>query len=230
MKLGWLYSFYLHFRQRVTNDSTTMMSLICKLLVLLLLPVFRCDAFLLMNPSHNRVKRNPNANVQHASSTTRLHGIKATIRIVGRKTSEKWIEEGCKMYETRLRPNNVDVVTEWCKNNDALIKNVQNDAERSTPIIMLDPFAKESSSEVFTDRFYKWVEKGGSRVVFVIGGAEGLPEELRSGKAIGNQKPILYSLSQLTFTHQFARLVLVEQIYRASEIVSCLCLVGNSLL
>jgi len=195
-----------------------MMSLICKLLVLLLLPVFRCDAFLLMNPSHNRVKRNPNANVQHASSTTRLHGIKATIRIVGRKTSEKWIEEGCKMYETRLRPNNVDVVTEWCKNNDALIKNVQNDAERSTPIIMLDPFAKESSSEVFTDRFYKWVEKGGSRVVFVIGGAEGLPEELRSGKALGNQKPILYSLSQLTFTHQFARLVLVEQIYRASEI------------
>jgi len=56
-----------------------------------------------------------------------LFGIKATIRIVGRKTSEKWIEDGCKMYETRLKPNNVDVQTEWCKTNDALIKNVKSD-------------------------------------------------------------------------------------------------------
>jgi len=89
------------------------------------------------------------------------------------------------------------------------------------PIVLLDPFGKETTSEVFTEKFYNWVEQGGSRIVFVIGGAEGLPPELRSGSALdSHQKPILISLSQLTFTHQFARLVLIEQIYRASEIVS----------
>jgi 23S rRNA pseudoU1915 N3-methylase RlmH len=46
--------------------------------------------------------------------------------------------------------------------------------------------------------------------------ADGLPEELRAGSA--GTKPIFVSLSDLTFTHQFARLVLIEQVYRASEI------------
>lgn len=43
--------------------------------------------------------------------------------------------------------------------------------------------------------------------------AEGLPDELRSSST-----QIMISLSDLTFTHQFARLLLIEQIYRASEI------------
>lgn len=52
---------------------------------------------------------------------------------------------------------------------------------------------------------------GGSRLVFVIGGAEGLPPSLKKSKE-------LWSLSKLTFTHQWARVLLTEQIYRATEI------------
>lgn len=52
---------------------------------------------------------------------------------------------------------------------------------------------------------------GGSRLVFVIGGAEGLPSALK-------EKKELWSLSKLTFTHQWARVLLTEQIYRATEI------------
>jgi len=62
---------------------------------------------------------------------------------------------------------------------------------------------------------YNWLELGGSRLVFVIGGAEGLPHELKYGLKNGHN---LLSLSKLTFTHQFARTLLMEQIYRASEI------------
>jgi Predicted SPOUT methyltransferase len=46
--------------------------------------------------------------------------------------------------------------------------------------------------------------------------AEGLPKELKETR--NNAQPILLSLSDLTFTHKFARLVLIEQIYRATEI------------
>lgn len=47
----------------------------------------------------------------------------------------------------------------------------------------------------------------------MIGGAEGLPPELLEQ---GDRKMI--SLGMMTFTHQFARVLLMEQIYRASEI------------
>lgn len=53
---------------------------------------------------------------------------------------------------------------------------------------------------------------------FIHLSAEGLPDELRSGGVPRGGRPILLSLSDLTFTHQFARLVLIEQLYRASEI------------
>jgi 23S rRNA (pseudouridine1915-N3)-methyltransferase len=53
---------------------------------------------------------------------------------------------------------------------------------------------------------------GGARLSFVVGGAEGLPPELKGAPYE------LLSLSKLTFTHQFARVVLAEQIYRGAEI------------
>lgn len=155
--------------------------------------------------------------VGEAPSSSRTKGwlsaIKVTIRIVGRKNSERWIEDGCDMYLKRLKPANVDLVTEWHKSNEALIKGVQSDWDKNVPVVLLDPKGKKSSSEKFSSEFYRLAEQGGSRLVYVIGGAEGLPEELRS-----NGKSKLFSLSDMTFTHQFARLLLIEQIYRASEI------------
>jgi 23S rRNA (pseudouridine1915-N3)-methyltransferase len=145
-------------------------------------------------------------------------GMKVTIRIVGRKTgSEKWLEDACSMYQTRLRPANIDVDTVWHKNNDALVKGVLGDYTKGAPVVLLDPLGKTRSSEALADDFFDWIEEGGSRLIFVIGGAEGLPAELKTPPP-GSKPPILLSLSSLTFTHQFARLVLIEQLYRASEI------------
>jgi 23S rRNA (pseudouridine1915-N3)-methyltransferase len=143
---------------------------------------------------------------------TRLHLMKVTVRIVGRKPSEKWLDQGVGMYQQRLG-RVFDLQTEWYKSNDSLVKQIQADALKGHAVVILDPkIGVQYPSEVFADRFYEWMQQGGSRLVFVIGGAEGLPTSV-----LETDYPKV-SLSKLTFTHQFARLLLVEQIYRAYEI------------
>jgi 23S rRNA (pseudouridine1915-N3)-methyltransferase len=142
-------------------------------------------------------------------------GMKINIRIVGRKAgSEKWLEAGVAMYETRLRPSTLEVETTWHKDNDALVKGVETDQSKGHSVVLLDPVGKTRTSEQLSDDLYQWLDQGGSRLSLVIGGAEGLPSELKET----TPSPQLMSLSALTFTHQFARLMLIEQIYRASEI------------
>ena len=62
----------------------------------------------------------------------------------------------------------------------------------------------------FSSFLLKEIEKGGSRLTFLIGGPDGLTPKLKTFP--------LVSLSKMTLTHQIARLVLIEQIYRAFEI------------
>ena len=140
-------------------------------------------------------------------------GMQVKIRIVGRKSGgEKWLEDSYKMYETRLRPSPLEVETVWHKNDHDLIKGVQGDVDKNNAVVLLDPSGKQKTSEEFCEDLYQWLDQGGSRMTFVIGGAEGLPGELRQGNTE------MLSLSALTFTHQLARTLLIEQIYRASEI------------
>jgi 23S rRNA (pseudouridine1915-N3)-methyltransferase len=165
-------------------------------------------------------------------------GMKVHIRIVGRKSSEPWLEEGVEMYETRLRPSNVEVETTWHKDDAALVRGVDTDLAKGNTVVCLDPRGTLTTSESFCDQLYRWLEEGGSRLSFVIGGAEGLPPELQrnpptskansanrknsnrasSSSSSGEIITTMISLSPLTFTHQFARLLLIEQIYRATEI------------
>ena len=79
--------------------------------------------------------------------------------------------------------------------------------------MLLDPKGTTCTSEVFAEKVFEWLNQGGSRLSFVIGGAEGLPAELLQDKSLQTIR-----LSDLTFTHQFARVCLTEQIYRATEI------------
>ena len=138
------------------------------------------------------------------------------LRMVGRKNNgEKWLEDAYSTYDTRLKPTNLNVQTFYHKNDNELTKNIEADESKNHKVILLDPLGKLVTSEVFSDNMYNWLEDGGSRLTFVIGGAEGLPEELKAGRSGKND---LLSLGKMTFTHQFARVLLMEQIYRASEI------------
>jgi len=148
------------------------------------------------------------------SNISHIHmGMQVKIRIVGRKSgSEQWLEDAYDMYATRLRASPVDLETVWHKSDQDLIKGVQTDLDKNHAVVLLDPKGKQRSSEKFSEQVFDWLDRGGSRLAFVIGGAEGLPPELLS---INLEK---MSLSDMTFTHQFARTMLTEQIYRATEI------------
>ncbi|KAL7539381.1 hypothetical protein ACHAXR_009246 [Thalassiosira sp. AJA248-18] len=142
-------------------------------------------------------------------------GLEVKIRMVGRKNGgEKWLESAYSTYDTRLKPTNLNVQTHYHKNDNELIKGIDADENKNHKVILLDPLGKLCTSEVFSSNMYQWLEDGGSRLTFVIGGAEGLPEKIKDGVGKGD----LLSLGMMTFTHQFARILLMEQIYRASEI------------
>jgi 23S rRNA (pseudouridine1915-N3)-methyltransferase len=130
--------------------------------------------------------------------------LKLTILSVG-KTKDKWLEEAFNEYLKRLKPF-VQVQCHWAKDDLQLIEW----AEREGSYIGLDPTGRLMTSELFSDFLMQAWERGGSRLTLIIGGALGLPKELK-------QAPLI-SLSSLTFTHQITRLVLIEQIYRALEI------------
>ena len=86
-------------------------------------------------------------------------------------------------------------------------------ATREATVVALEVAGEALSSETFARTLERHGARGKGTVAFLIGGADGLPPELsRAAHA-------RLSLSSLTFPHRLARLVLVEQIYRAMTIL-----------
>jgi 23S rRNA (pseudouridine1915-N3)-methyltransferase len=88
------------------------------------------------------------------------------------------------------------------------------DADRAATVMLLDAGGKTFSSEAFA----KWIgeqrDRGVREVVFVCGDADGFPDMVRERV---KQK---ISLSAMTYSHELARVMLAEQIYRAFAILS----------
>lgn len=80
-------------------------------------------------------------------------------------------------------------------------------------VIALDRAGKQLSSEAFADLIGKCEVNGPYQIVFMIGGPHGLSD------ACKKRADCLLSLSQMTFPHQVARLLLYEQVYRAYTIL-----------
>eukprot|EP01031_Cornospumella_fuschlensis_P029643 gene29643-35781_t len=120
--------------------------------------------------------------------------------------ADDWIALGCTEYEKRLS-GSLKLQTVFLKSNEDLIRTLK---EQKGVAICLDETGKQFTSEEFSAHLLKAYEEGGAQVTFVIGGHDGLPKELKTKDCI--------SLSKMTWTHQMARLLLIEQIYRAFEI------------
>ncbi len=79
-------------------------------------------------------------------------------------------------------------------------------------VVALEVDGKAWTSTQFATNVQTWIERGGSRLVFLIGGAEGLPIDVSHAAAHK------LSLSTMTLPHRLARVLLLEQLYRAFSI------------
>jgi len=83
--------------------------------------------------------------------------------------------------------------------------------------VMLDPAGKRMDSAQFA-RLVSGAEQAARDLIFLVGGASGLPPAWREKAARengGQNGGLLLSLSEMTLPHELARAVLAEQIYRA---------------
>jgi 23S rRNA (pseudouridine1915-N3)-methyltransferase len=79
--------------------------------------------------------------------------------------------------------------------------------------VLLDPQGTEWSSEELAAEVRRWENIGTKEVAFIVGGPRGVSQEL------SRQVEKCWSLSRLTLTHEMARVVLLEQLYRAYTIM-----------
>jgi len=81
-------------------------------------------------------------------------------------------------------------------------------------LVALDEHGKQLGSRDFATRLKGWEDQGAPEILFILGGADGLAPEIRDRAAF------VLSLGQMTWPHLLARAMLVEQIYRAQQILA----------
>jgi 23S rRNA (pseudouridine1915-N3)-methyltransferase len=81
-------------------------------------------------------------------------------------------------------------------------------------VVLLDAAGKKLNSEQFAEWIRSCRDRGERELVFLCGAAEGFPQEL------ARRASVRISLSPMTFSHELARVMLAEQIYRAFAILS----------
>jgi 23S rRNA (pseudouridine1915-N3)-methyltransferase len=136
----------------------------------------------------------------------------------------KYFRDACEEYMKRSAPFARIVSTEvetapWKtdgerekskkKEGERLLRVLKKEEKKGAAIFLLDENGKENTSGTFSELLEK---HAGNTVVFVIGGALGFSKEVRE------KKYEHIALSRLTFPHELARVVLLEQIYRGITI------------
>ncbi len=123
------------------------------------------------------------------------------------KLKESYFKEGVFEYQKRLL-GRVEIIE--VNSIKEYIKNKQN-----AFLITMEIEGKQLSSEEFATKL-QTIEQDGyyNEILFLIGGAYGLEPDVR------NKSNFKFSMSKLTFLHQEAVLILIEQIYRAYKILN----------
>jgi 23S rRNA (pseudouridine1915-N3)-methyltransferase len=149
--------------------------------------------------------------------------MKLTLLLVG-KTDEKYLQEGIERYAKRLKHYidfNIEVIPDIRKG-----KSISSDRQKflegelilsrlnpSGELHLFDENGKTMTSREFAEFIQKKMASGLKELMLVIGGPYGFGEEVYK-KSVSS-----VSLSRMTFSHQLARLLCIEQLYRAFTIL-----------
>lgn len=152
--------------------------------------------------------------------------MKFTFLTIG-KIKEKWMRQGIEEYLKRLSPMaKVEILSPdeekmpenpspalkekvMEKEGDKLLKYLKDEDF----LILLDLKGKPVTSEELAGILQKKMVAGTSHFFLMIGGPYG------NGENIRKRADLKISISAMTFTHQMARLILAEQVYRAMKII-----------
>jgi 23S rRNA (pseudouridine1915-N3)-methyltransferase len=115
-------------------------------------------------------------------------------------------------YVGRIRRYAEIEVSELRPESAASIKRL--DTSASGTMVLLDAAGKQFSSEQFAEWIRSCRDRADRNLIFLCGAAEGFPETL------AKRASLRISLSPLTFSHELARAMLAEQIYRAFAILA----------
>jgi len=140
------------------------------------------------------------------------------------KTRQAYLHEGIEDYASRLaRYVEVDirVLKERCSNRDTDEVIRRKGAEvllaQCRPgsfTVALDPGGKQYDSPGLARQLGAWQDQGKREITFLLGGHVGLDH------TVIKAADALWSLSRLTFTHEMSRLIMLEQLYRAWNILA----------
>ncbi|MCM1003925.1 MAG: 23S rRNA (pseudouridine(1915)-N(3))-methyltransferase RlmH [Candidatus Gastranaerophilales bacterium] len=139
------------------------------------------------------------------------------------KIKEKFLKDGIDEFLKRLTPYTAMEIVELnpveIKDNqtekalleegEKILSNIKPDSY----VITMEILGKQLSSEDFAAKINEITISGISELVFIIGSSCGI------APTVSQRANFKLSISKMTFLHQFARLLLVEQIYRAFKIL-----------
>ena len=139
------------------------------------------------------------------------------------KIKEKFLKDGIDEFLKRLRPYTQIEICELqpieIKDSNLTQKVLDMEADKiianikpSSYIVTLEINGKQFDSVEFSQKIEEITNSGISELVFIIGSSCGL------SKRVCELSNLKLSLSKMTFLHQFTRLILLEQIYRAFKI------------
>ncbi len=124
------------------------------------------------------------------------------------KIRKNWIKDGLSLYLKRLPRLTITELRDSTQKKEA--EAIRNMLTSNETTIALTEEGEALTSVAFSQRLESL---GSSRLTFIIGGADGLPPEI---KELSSWQ---LSLSSMTLPHELARLLLVEQLYRAYSIL-----------
>lgn len=140
------------------------------------------------------------------------------------KIKEKFLKAGIDEFLKRLTPyasiDIIEIPAIEIKDENLTNKVLEEEGQKilshikpPSYVITMEIKGKMFSSEEFAQKIEELTNDGTSEIVFVIGSSCGI------SPIVSERANLKMSMSKMTFLHQFARLILIEQIYRAFKII-----------